>query len=115
MIEVMHPKDIEQIDNAEVVAYLHQRFEEMGYRLHPQTEGYFLYVEDFMQLYESHPLHYVTLPSISGGLLQRIEGVKIQEDIVEIILIFNNEFTLSLVLYKPSQTFLQMITKGEER
>jgi len=114
MIEVMYLRDIEKIDDPEVVSYLQKRFQEIDHVLHPQTEGYFLYVEDFSTLYEEHKQHYFTLPSIDKGLFDRVEKVDIKGDIVEVSLLFNNEFMMSLIFYALDQKSLESITKGEK-
>ena len=61
MIEVMYLRDVEKIDNAEVASYLQKRFQEIDHVLHPQTEGYFLYVENFSSLYEKRILNTILL------------------------------------------------------
>ena len=111
MIEVMYVRDVKKIDDPEVASYLHTRFQEIDHILHPQTEGYFLYVEKFQLLYERHIQHYFTLPSIEEGLFERVEAVDIHGDIVEVSLLFNNEFMMSLVFYKLKQEYLEIITK----
>ncbi len=111
MIEVMHLRDVEKIDNPEVASYLHKRLQEIDHILHPQTEGYFLYVEEFTSLYKKNIQHYFVLPSIEEGLFERVESIDIQGDIVEISLLFNNEFMMSLIFYKLKQEYLEVITK----
>ncbi len=113
MIEVMYVRDIAKINDPEVASYLQKRFQEIDHLLHPQTEGYFLYVEDFTSLHKSHTQHYVTLPSIDAGLFDRVENVAIQGSIVEVSLLFNNEFLISLILHNVTQEQLQIITKEE--
>ena len=115
MIEVMYPRDIEKIDNPEVARYLHKRFLEIDYTLHPQTEGYFLYVEAFTSLYKNHIQHYFTLPSISEGLFDRVENIEIENGVVEVSLLFNNEFMISLIFHNLTAEELQVITKEVKR
>ena len=114
MIEVMHPSDIEEIDVPEVQAYLHKRFKEIDYGLTPHIEGYFLYVEAFSLLYEKQRLKHLVLPSIAGGLFDRVEGVSVEGDIVEVSLLFNNEFLMSLVFKGLDQKSLEVITKEKK-
>jgi len=111
MIEVMYLRDVKKIDNPEVASYLCKRFKEIDYTLIPQIEGYFLYVEDFSLLLESHRLKYLILPSIAEGLFNDIEGVSVEGDIVEVSLLFNNEFLMSLVFNSLDQKSLEIITK----
>ena len=114
MIDVMNPNDIEKIDVPEVQAYLYKRFKEINYTLMPQIEGYFLFVEDFSLLYESHQLMHFILPSIKEGLFDRVEGVSVEGDIVEVSLLFNNEFLMSLIFKGLDQESLEVITKEEK-
>ena len=111
MIEVMYPRDIEKIDNSEVASYLHKRFQEMDHILHPQTEGYFLYVEEFNSLHKKNIQHYFTLPSISEGLFDRVENIEIENGVVEVSLLFNNEFMMSLIFHNLTAEELQIIRK----
>ena len=110
MIEVMTQSDIAKVDVLAVQTYLHKRFKELEYLLNPITEGYFIYVKDFTSLQVSHRLTYVTLPSIAEGLFRHIEGITIKEDIVEVSLLFNNEFLLSLIFYGLDANSLNLIT-----
>ena len=59
----------------------------------------------------SHRLSYVTLPSISEGLFRNIEGITIKGDIVEVSLLFCNEFLLSVIFYRLNAKSLDLITK----
>jgi hypothetical protein len=111
MIEVMYPRDIEKINDPVVASYLHKRFQEMDHILHPQTEGYFLYVEEFSSLHQRHSQHYFTLPSIDEGLIDSVENVKIEGNIVEVSILFNNEFMMSLIFHNLTSEQLQIITK----
>ena len=111
MIEVMYLKDVDKIDNPEVANYLQKRFQEINHVPHPQSEGYFLYVENFSSLYEKRTQHYFVLPSIDEGLFERVEKVDIQGNIIEVSILFNNEFMISLILYNLPQEYLKIITK----
>ena len=111
MIEVMYIRDIEKIDNPEVASYLHKRFQEMDHILHPPTEGYFLYVEDFSSLHKKNIQHYFVLSSIDDGLFNSVENVDIQGSIVEVSLLFNNEFIISLIFHNLTQEQLKIIIK----
>ncbi len=110
MVEVMHSSDIGKIRSPDV----QKRFTEIDNRLIPQIEGYFLYVEDFSLLYESHQLKHFILPSIKEGLFDRVEGVSVEGDIVEVSLLFNNEFLMSLVFKGLDQESLEVITKEKQ-
>ncbi len=114
MIEVMYLRDVEKIDNPEVASYLQKRFQDIDHVLHPQSEGYFLYEEDFTSLYEKNTQHYFVLPSIDEGLFDRVEKVEIQGNIVEVSILFNNEFMISLILHNLSQEYLEIITKEKK-
>ena len=111
MVEVMYLRDAEKIDDAEVARYLHKRLQEIDHILHPQTEGYFLYVEDFTSLYKSNIQHYFVLPSIDDGLFNSVKNIDVQGNIVEVSLLFNNEFMMSLIFHNLTQEQLKIITK----
>ena len=111
MIEVMYPQDIEKISSLEIQVYLHKRFKEIDYSLIPEIEGYFLFVENFSLLYESHRLKYLILPSIAEGLFDNVEGVSVESNIVEVSLLFNNEFILSLLFKGLEQKSLEIVNK----
>lgn len=115
MIEVMCPNDIGKISSPEIRAYLHKRFKEIGYPLIPHIEGYFLYVQDFSLLYESHVLKHLILPSIAEGLFDKIEGVTVDGDILEVSLLFNNEFLMSLVFFGLDEMSLEIMTKEKRQ
>ena len=114
MVEVMYPRDIEKINDPEVASYLHKRFQEIDHALHPQTEGYFLYVEDFTSLYKKNIQHYFVLPSISEGLFDSVENVEVGNGVVEVSLLFNNEFMMSLIFHNLTSEQLQIIIKEEK-
>ena len=114
IIEVMYPNDIDKISSPEIQAYLYKRFKEIDYSLIPHVEGYFLYVKDFSLLYESHNLNYLILPSIGEGLFDHIEGISVEDDIVEVSLLFNNEFLMSLVFNGSDEKSLEIVTKEKK-
>lgn len=111
MIEIMYPNDIEKIISPKIQAYLYKRFKEIDYSLIPHIEGYFLYVKDFSLLHESHRLNHLILPSISEGLFDHVEGVSIEGDIVEVSLVYNNSFLMSLVFNGLDEKSLEIVTK----
>ncbi len=114
MIEVMYSEDIEKINAPAVQVYLHKRFKEIDHTLIPHIEGYFLYVEDFSLLLTSHRLKHLVLPSIAEGLFDRVEGMALEGEIVEVSLLFNNEFLMSLVFHGLDQKSLEVITKEKK-
>ena len=115
MVEVMNEKDIAKIDLLPVHTYLHKRFKELEHPLEPSTEGYFIYVKDFTTLQVSHRLTYVTLPSISEGLFRHIEAITIKDDIVEVSLLFSNQFLLSVIFYRLDTKSLNLIMKPSKQ
>ena len=98
MIEIFDENDISRIPSQKVRDHLHKRFKEIGELLNPAAEGYFVYVDDFEQLYHRNVLRFVELPSIEEGFLKYNEGVMQCGEIVEVSILFNNEFLLTLVL-----------------
>ena len=111
MIEVMYPGDIEKITSPDIQAYLHKCFKEIANPLVPEREGYFIYVDEFPLLYRSHHLMYFTLPVIADGLFNHVEGISMEGDIVEVSLLFSNEFLITLVFKGLDKKNLEIITK----
>ena len=111
MIEVTNLEEVSAIKSPKIRDYLQRRLKEVGYELNPKREGSFLYVENPELLEHKHYLVGVTLPSIGEGLLTQREAVTIKLDIIEISLLFNNEYLLSIVVDKNScsDKFLQQI------
>lgn len=98
MIEILDDNDINRIASQRVREHLHKRFQEIGGIQNPSVEGYFVYVDDFEQLYHRNMLRFVDLPGIEDGILKYNEGVLQYGEIVEVSILFNNEFLLTLVL-----------------
>lgn len=115
MVEVVEIQDIEKIDSGEIKTYLKKRFEQLQYPLRAAIDGYFLYVDNPALFDQEHTLRHVTLPTIEQGLFRHIEGVEIEDNTIEISLLRNNEFLLSIVLPKShcDDKFLQMVNQGE--
>jgi len=111
MIEITTPLEIKLVSNEIIRTYLQHRFKEIGTPPNPLTEGSFVYVEDFHQLSQPHSLIGVTLPSIEQGLFAQTEAVAVFNGIIEITLLFNNEYLLSIVLEQKlcSKEFLALI------
>ncbi len=107
----MSRDDLQRVSDPKVQQYLQKRFDEIAYILIPHIEGYFLVVNNFSQLYQSHTLQYVTLLSIAEGLFDHVEAVSVESDIVEVSLLFNNEFLLSIVFPQLSADHLAVIRK----
>ncbi len=100
LFELFSLKEVEKLPHPVLKQYLKTRFKEIGGIKRPGVEGYFVYVEHFSALYQRNALRYVTLSSIAEGLFSNIEGISFKQDIVEVSLLFNNEFLLTLVFYQ---------------
>ena len=112
LYELFTINDVERLPHPILKQYLKERFEEIGGIKAPRVDGYFVYVENFKILYQRNALRYVTLSSIAEGLFRNIEGVTIKQDIVEVSLLFNNEFLITLVFYGLDEESLSMILNG---
>ena len=113
MVEIFQPQDVLDVSPISVQRYLLTRFTEIGYTLNPRSEGYFIYVDDFTELTQTQSLSHITLPSLENGLFSSVEDITIKGDIVEVSLLFNNEFLLSLIFYKIDDEDLAHI-RGKE-
>ncbi len=98
MFEITKPEEINAIKSPRIRLYLKRRLREIGYTLNPLSEGSFLYVDDPELLYQSHRLIAVNLSSIEQGLFSKIETTVVHLGIIEVTLLYNNEYTLSIVL-----------------
>ncbi len=114
LYELFSAKDVERLPHPVLKPYLKERFKEIGGIKNPGIEGYFVYVDNFKLLYQRNALRYVTLSSMSEGLFRNIEGVTIKQDIVEVSLLFSNEFLLTLVFYRLDEESLSMILNGSQ-
>ncbi len=112
LIEIFSPKELNTLAYPAVKEHLKQRFKEIGGIKDPSTEGYFVFVEHFHDLYQRNNLRYVSVSSIDEGLFRHIEGFTIKNDIVEVSLSFNNEFLLTLVFYGLDEQSISLILNG---
>lgn len=99
MVEILSKDDIQKVD-AVLQEYLEYSFARLyeGYQ-YPEY-GYFIVIEKFQELL--HPLNIKEyhIPSISNAAFFKryIELVEIHKGIVEIVLLLDNDFGVSLIM-----------------
>jgi len=109
LVEIQRLTDIDKVHDLQVQQYLQKRFNEIQGIDTPVSEGYFVFVEDFKELYYRNNLQHTSLLSIDEGLFNNVEDIHIKHGIMEVSLLFNNEFLLSLVFYRPDPSILSKI------
>jgi hypothetical protein len=97
LVEILTPTDLQRLPPA-VRRYLQGRLATLESPPDPATEGYFVYLEDPRVLTHPLVLRHTTLPSLEAGLLRHLEGVVGNGELLELAVLPNNEFLLSLVL-----------------
>lgn len=102
IVEVMNEVDIPKVGNKAVQRYLQQRFTELEVPLDAEREGYFLYIEETKLFEKEQQLTFAVLPSIEQGLFDRFEDTTLRDGIVEMSLLINNEFMLSIIMLEAN-------------
>jgi len=111
IVEIMNEADIQKVGDIAVQSYLQQRFTDLEAPLDAKHEGYFLYIEDTEVFEKEQQLTFAVLPSIEQGLFSRFEDTMLRDGIVEMSLLINNEFMLSIIMLEAnlSSTFCKRI------
>jgi hypothetical protein len=100
MIEILNRDDIYNIKNSAIREYLKNTIQNLSPEFHMPQDGYFVVIENFEELTQNPiSLTHCILPSIYDGLIDNIEVVHQENNIIEIIFIINNEFSISLVMF----------------
>lgn len=101
MIEVLSKNDVSNISNEKSRDFLISCFDRLPKEFFYPKDGYFILVEDFNELlFESIKIGNVVLPSFENGLYEYISMVEVENDYMEILLLLDNDFGVSLILLK---------------
>lgn len=99
MIEILHRSDIEKIVDDRIKDYLLYSFLRLPEDYIYPDYGYFVVIESIKDL-ESDliKLSTISLPNIENGLFDDIELVEIQDEIIELVILYDNDFGVSLII-----------------
>lgn len=99
MIELLNKGDVSLIMNPALKEYATYSFERLPSDFVYPEYGYFIIIEHFDELLQNPlPFSKCKLPSFNDGLLDYIELVEQKGDILEIVILVNNDFGVSLIL-----------------
>lgn len=99
MIELLSKSDVNLIANPALKDYALFSFERLPSDYIYPDYGYFIVIENFEELLHNPlPLSKCKLPSINDGLFDYIELVEQKEGILEIVILVDNDFGVSLIL-----------------
>ena len=99
MIELLNKGDVSLIKNPALKEYATYSFERLPSDFVYPDHGYFIIIEQFDELLQNPlPFSKCKLPSFNDGLLDYIELVEQKEDILEVLVLVDNDFGVSLIL-----------------
>lgn len=99
MIELLEKGDVSLIHNPALKEYATYSFERLPSDFVYPEYGYFIIIEHFDELLQNPlPFSKCKLPSLNDGLFEYIELVEQKGDILEIVILVNNDFGVSLIL-----------------
>ena len=99
MIELLSKSDVNLIANPALKEYALYSFERLPSDYIYPDYGYFIVIEYFEELLQNPlPFSKCKLPSINDGLFDYIELVEQKEGILEIVILVDNDFGVSLIL-----------------
>ncbi|NBK99631.1 MAG: hypothetical protein EOM50_16770 [Erysipelotrichia bacterium] len=99
MIELLNQGDVSQIMNPALKEYATYSFERLPSDFIYPDYGYFVIIEHFDELLQNPlPFSKCKLPSFNEGLLDYIELVEQKKDVLEVVILADNDFGVSLIL-----------------
>lgn len=99
MIELLNKGDVSLIKNPALKEYAIYSFERLPSDFVYPEYGYFIIIEHFEELLKNPiPFSKCKLPSFNDGLLDYIELVEQKGDVLEVVILANNDFGVSLIL-----------------
>jgi len=99
MIELLNKGDVSLIKNPALKEYAIYSFDRLPSDFVYPEYGYFIIIEHFDELLKS-PLLFskCQLPSFNDGLFEHIELIEQKGDVLEIVILVDNDFGVSLIL-----------------
>lgn len=99
MIELLSKSDVNLIANPALKEYALFSFERLPSDYIYPDYGYFIVIENFEELLLNPlPFSKCKLPSINDGIFDYIELVEQKEGILEVVILVDNDFGVSLIL-----------------
>jgi hypothetical protein len=99
MIELLNKGDVSLIKNPALKEYTLYSFDRLPSDFVYPEYGYFIIIEQFDELLNSPlPLSKCRLPSFNDGLFHYIELIEQKENVLEIVILVDNDFGVSLIL-----------------
>ena len=99
MIELLNKGDVSLIKNPALKEYAIYSFERLPSDFVYPEYGYFIIIEHFDELFQNPlPFSKCKLPSFNDGLVDYIELVEQKEDVLEIVVLVDSDFGVSLIL-----------------
>ena len=102
MIEILNKSDIVKVSNKEFVDYLQYSFNRLPSDFEYPSFGYFVIIESFDELENNIQLKNHKLPPITNSDFFELyyELYEIRDNILEIVLLLDNDFGISLIMDK---------------
>ncbi len=99
MIELLNKGDVSLIKNPALKEYAIYSFDRLPSDFVYPNYGYFIIIEHFDELLKNPlPFTKCQLPSFNDGLLNYMELVELKEGILEVLILVDNDFGVSLIL-----------------
>ena len=99
MIELLAKRDVSLIANPALKEYTLFSFKRLPSDYIYPDYGYFIVFEHFEELLQNPlPFSKCKLPSINDGLFDYVELVEQKEGILEVVILVDNDFGVSLIL-----------------
>lgn len=99
MIELLNKGDVSLIKNPALKEYALYSFDRLPSDFVYPEHGYFIIIEHFDELLQNPlPFSKCKLPSFNDGLFDYIELVEQSEGILEVLILFDSFFGVSLIL-----------------
>jgi hypothetical protein len=99
MIELLNKGDISLIKNPALKEYAIYSFDRLPSDFVYPEHGYFIIIEHFDELLKNPlPFSKCQLPSFNDSLFEHIELIEQKENVMEIVILVDNDFGVSLIL-----------------
>lgn len=101
MVEILKFDDVDKIEDIELKKYAQYSLDRLPDDYCYPEYGYFIIIENLDEI-EGYKTKFTnfTLPSFENGLLDMIEIVEHKANIVEIVILIDNDFSVSLIMYQ---------------
>ena len=114
MIEILKPQDVNHVHDLKLQHYLDYAFKRLPKDFKYPEYGYFVIIESETEL-QTNPIQltHCTIPSLQTHFFDYVELVEEQEGVLEIVLILESDFGISLIIKKEllSEALLNRLQK----